>query len=99
MFAYTWEYRVRPGHIDDFKVAYGGGGDWAMLFKMGQGYFRTDLLEDMEHPGRFMTTDFWDSREDWEAMKRLNTREFDRIDKECERLTEDEKFMGFFELC
>ena len=99
MFAYSWEYSVHADRITDFKAAYGPEGDWVKLFNQAIGYLRTELLEDLDKPGRFVSTDFWDSRQDWENMKLLNTAEYARIDQACERLTEHELFLGFFAGC
>ena len=99
MFAYSWEYSVHADRITDFKTAYGPEGDWVKLFNQADGYLRTELLEDLDKPGRFVSTDFWDSRQDWEKMKLLNSAEYTRIDQACERLTDDEQFLGFFEVC
>ena len=99
MFAYTWEYRVYTDRVNDFKEVYGPQGDWVKLFVKAKGYLRTDLFEDIDVSGRFISTDYWESRQAWENMKLGSSGEYERIDQACESLTETEYFLGFFEVC
>lgn len=46
MFVVVWEFRVRPGQEAEFEARYGPDGDWARLFRLGEGYGGTVLLRD-----------------------------------------------------
>ena len=98
-FAYIWEYTVTEDHILEFRRIYGPGGDWVRLFSKGRGFIRTDLYRDQNDPGRFVTTDFWTSREARDRFRQDFAREFEELDQQGEALTSAEKFMGDFEIC
>jgi len=95
-FVYIWEYRVSPENVEAFRAAYGPDGPWVRLFAGQPGYLRTELLEDRDDPGRFVTIDYWASREDFEDFRRARRTELASIDAECERLTESERRLGEF---
>ena len=97
-YVYIWEYRVLPEHVEAFRLAYGPDGPWVRLFTGRSGYLRTELLEDRDDPGRFLTIDYWTSREEFEAFHRAHRTEFARIDAEGKRLTESERRLGEFRL-
>ena len=99
MFTCTWEYHVYPDRIDEFRAFYGSEGGWVKLFRRAKGYLRTELFEDLEISGRFVTTDFWESRQHWEKMKHDYAEQYDCLDRACESLTEDETLIGLFEVC
>ena len=98
-FAYIWEYTVTKDHISEFRRIYGPGGDWVQLFSNGRGFIRTDLYRDQNNPGRFVTTDFWTSREARDRFRQDFAREFKELDQQGEALTSAEMFMGDFEIC
>ena len=97
-YTYIWEYRVRPERVDAFLEAYGPNGSWARLFRESSGYVRTELYRDRANPLRFVTVDYWDSRESWEEFRAEHAEVFERLDAACEAYTTDEREIGTFEL-
>jgi heme-degrading monooxygenase HmoA len=95
-YVYIWEYRVSPENIEAFRAAYGPDGPWVRLFTGQPGHLRTELLQDRDDPGRFVTIDHWASRDDFETFDRARRAEFASLDGECERLTESERRLGEF---
>ena len=97
-FAYIWEYRVKEERIEEFRRIYGPHGGWAELFSRSSGFVRTDLYRDVNNPRRFVTTDFWVSREARDRFRREFASEFNELDRRCESLTKEERFLGDFEI-
>ena len=91
-----WRYRVRTDHITEFEKAYGPDGPWVELFQRHPGYVRTELLRDIEQPGWYLTIDSWRSKEECDAFRHQFRSEFEALDAECERLTEEEISLGEF---
>jgi len=96
-FVIAWEFRVRPGKRRAFEKAYGVDGDWAKFFRSGKGYICTELIRDLETPLRYLTLDFWASREAFDRFKKENRAEYHAIDQKCGSLTEKERRIGQFE--
>jgi heme-degrading monooxygenase HmoA len=94
--AYIWEYRVAAAEVAAFARTYGPEGPWVALFRGQPGYRRTVLLEDESDPRRFVTIDFWASREDFERFHACHREAFGALDAQCERLTESERRLGGF---
>lgn len=80
-----------------FEAAYGPQGDWAQLFAKGEGYEETQLLRDTSNPLRYVTLDFWISREAQESFWQEHAQEYRVLDGHCERLTVKESNLGEFE--
>lgn len=51
----------------------------------------------MKDPARYLTLDFWESREAYDAFRAQHAAEYAAIDRECEALTAEEKALGNFE--
>jgi len=66
MIALVFSYDVR--NAAEFEAAYGAGGEWAEFFRQGRGYIGTELLRDVETPGRYLVVDRWDSAEAYNAF-------------------------------
>jgi len=96
-FVCAWEYVVRPACVDEFERIYGAGGEWVRLFRQARGYQCTELHRDRSQPMRFVTLDFWDSREACERFRRSHADEYAQLDAHCESLTEREREIGRFE--
>jgi heme-degrading monooxygenase HmoA len=92
----VWQFRPRPGAEQRFEDAYGPRGPWARLFTAGEGFVRTELNRDLKDPGRYLTLDFWSSKEAYEAFRAKHAAEYAAIDRECEELTADESLLGEF---
>lgn len=95
-YVYIWEYRVSAEHVEAFRAAYGPDGPWVRLFTGQPGYRRTELLQDRDDPGRFVTIAYWAGREDFETFQRAHRAEFAILDAKCESLTESERRLGEF---
>ena len=66
MLALLFSYEARDA--DRFERAYGPEGEWAEFFARGRGYVGTELLRDVENPGRYLVIDRWESREAYQAF-------------------------------
>ena len=93
----AWEFVVRPSCVAEFERIYGSDGDWARLFRRAPGYRCTELHRDRTQPTRFLTLDFWDSREACDRFRRSHAEEYAALDALCEALTEREREIGRFE--
>jgi len=96
-FSAVWEFCVRTDRRRAFEKIYGPEGNWARLFSRGDGYIRTELIRDPKTTGRYVTVDFWKSRQAFERFKKQNLAAYQALDKKCNSLTESEKLMGEFE--
>ena len=92
MIAVRWRFKVRPGREEEFLRAYGPDGEWARLFSVAEGYIGTEL--DEEAPGVYVTTDRWTTSAARDRFLRAHVREYEELDKRCERLTEKEEALG-----
>ena len=66
MIAIVFSYEVRA--VAEFEQAYGAEGEWAQFFKQGPGYIGTELLRDVENPGRYFVVDRWESADAYNAF-------------------------------
>lgn len=96
-FQVVWEFRVRPGREEEFERRYGRDGDWAALFRRGEGYVGTTLLRDLATPGRYVVTDTWRDPAAYRAFKEGYAEAYAALDLECTALTEAERCLGEFE--
>lgn len=98
MFCYVWSYVVRPESLSAFHTAYGPDGDWVRLFRRDPEYIRTNFLGNLDDPTRFMTIDFWTSREACLSFRKRFASEFEALDKSFDQLTVEEVHLGDFEV-
>ena len=80
-----------------FEQAYGADGEWAQFFRQGQGYVGTELLRDLEQPGRFLVVDRWESSEAYNAFAHEHRDEYMRRVDETAYLYDQELRFGTFE--
>lgn len=97
-FAYVWVYSVRPEQLDDFLKLYSCEGEWVELFQRAEGFVRTELARDATDPDRYMTIDYWSSREARDQFRIDFAGEFAALDAAGEQFTVDERFIGDFEI-
>lgn len=97
-FAYLWEYVVSESYLDKFQQVYGSQGDWVRLFSQADGYVKTELHRDANRPNRFLTIDYWASREARDRFRVQFAASFEALDKACETFTVEERFIGDFQL-
>ena len=94
MFIIIWEYIVPESHKSEFERFYGPEGDWAQLFKLGNGYLGTDLLRDLEDSNHYITIDRWISSSAFDSFHEQFRLDYEAIDAGCEHLTEHETQLG-----
>jgi heme-degrading monooxygenase HmoA len=80
-----------------FEQAYGADGEWARFFRQGDGYVGTELLCDLEQPGRFLVVDRWESSEAYNAFAHEHRDEYMRRVDETAYLYDQELRFGTFE--
>lgn len=89
-FVILWHYRVRPEHVAEFERAYGPDGDWAELFRRGEGYRGTELVRGSIQ-GEYATIDRWVSAEAHAGFLERWNHEYASLDRRFELLTDDEQ--------
>jgi heme-degrading monooxygenase HmoA len=92
----VWEFRIKQEAEAGFIEHYGPDGTWARFFRSGEGYVRTELVRDVADQERFLTLDYWQSQSDFKRFREQNRAEYERLDKEFEKLTETEARLGSF---
>jgi heme-degrading monooxygenase HmoA len=81
----------------EFERAYGPDGEWAAFFRTGAGYVGTELLRDLENPGRYLVVDRWDSSDAYEAFVQTNRDEYMRRVDDSTFYYSSELHLGTFE--
>ena len=92
-----WEFRVLPGMEVRFENVYGPQGDWARFFARDNAFVRTELNHDLKDSRRYLTLDFWVSREAYEDFRRQHAAEYGALDLSFQEMTEKELELGSFE--
>ena len=98
-YAYVWEFHVPLDLQSEFERHYGPGGTWAQLFRSSAGYIETLLLSDRSTAGRYVTVDRWRDEEAFQVFRSSFSRQYEQLDRECERLTVSEQLLGVFTEC
>jgi heme-degrading monooxygenase HmoA len=98
MHVIVWRFRANPERRADFVAAYGPDGDWARLFRRGEGYIGTELLADRADPNTFLCIDRWRSEADFAAFKQLHGDAYRALDQRCEALTVEEIPLGSYKV-
>jgi heme-degrading monooxygenase HmoA len=93
--ALVFSYEVRDPA--QFEAAYGPEGEWASFFAGAPGYIGTELLRDVEMPGRYLVVDRWDSAEAYNAFAGEHREEYMRRVDESAFLYDQELRFGTFE--
>jgi heme-degrading monooxygenase HmoA len=93
--ALVFSYEVRD--IEAFEGVYGADGDWARFFRTGRGFIGTELLRDIELPGRYLVIDRWESAEDYNAFAAENRDAYMQRVDDSRFLYEQELRFGTFE--
>ena len=95
MIALVFSYEVREP--EQFERAYGPEGDWATFFRSGRGYIGTELLRDVETPGRYLVVDRWETAEAYNAFAAEHREEWMRRVDDTRFHYEQELRFGTFE--
>jgi heme-degrading monooxygenase HmoA len=93
--AHVFSYEVRDQEA--FEHAYGPDGDWARFFRQGRGYIGTELLRDVETPGRYLVVDRWESADTYNAFAAEHREEYVRRVDDTRFLYDQELRFGTFE--
>jgi heme-degrading monooxygenase HmoA len=93
--ALVFSYEVRDPA--GFEAVYGPQGDWAQFFREGRGYIGTELLRDVEAPGRYLVIDRWESGEAYNAFVAEHRDEYMRRVDETRFHYDSELRFGTFE--
>ena len=94
MIALVFSYDVTDREA--FEQTYGPEGDWAQFFRSGEGYIGTELLHDIEIPGRYLVIDRWDSTEAYNAFVEANREEYmKRVDETTFHYLHELRFGSF----
>lgn len=96
MYAIIWEFVVRGGREIEFETAYGPDGEWAALFRRGDGYLGTELLRATNDRRVYRIIDRWTSEIAYHAFMKKWAAEYAAIDRACEGLTERERCVGTY---
>ena len=95
MLVLVFSYEVRDP--EGFERAYGPEGEWAEFFRDGAGYVGTELLRDLENPGRYLLIDRWASPDAYRRFVDEHRGEYMRRVDETVFHYEQELRLGTFE--
>ena len=98
MIEIIWEFSVLAEWETKFERYYGSDGTWAELFARASGFHGTALLRDQRTRGRYLTVDRWQDLKSFETFKDQFIDEYQRIDRQMEKLTLSETLVGIFDL-
>lgn len=76
MIAVVFLYEARDP--ESFEEAYGPNGEWAQFFNGARGYIGSELLRDVEQPGRYLVIDRWESADTYNDFIETNREEYMR---------------------
>jgi heme-degrading monooxygenase HmoA len=93
--ALVFSYEVRDAEA--FERAYGTDGEWAEFFRTAAGFVGTELLRDVEQPGRYLVIDRWESPGAYNAFADENREEYMRRVDDTRFYYEQELRFGTFE--
>jgi heme-degrading monooxygenase HmoA len=93
--ALVFRYEVRDPA--QFETVYGPDGEWGRFFAGARGYVGTELLRDVEAPGRYLVIDRWETADAYNAFVAERGEEYMRRVDETRFLYEQELRFGTFE--
>src|SRR5690242_8954800 len=92
-----WEFQINSHQTAEFEKAYGSQGTWATLFAKSKNYHGTTLIKDNINIGRYLTIDYWDKLADFDLFIKKFSKDYQKLDDLCEKITSSEKKIGIFE--
>lgn len=95
MIALVFRYEAREPEA--FEAAYGPDGDWARFFREGGGYIGTELLSNLDEPGRYLVIDRWESVDAYNTFLAEHQAEYVRLSDESRFAYIQELRFGAFE--
>jgi heme-degrading monooxygenase HmoA len=93
--ALVFSYEARDPQ--EFEGVYGPDGEWAQFFGSGRGYVGTELLRDVEAPGRYLVIDRWEAADAYNAFIAEHREEYMRRVDETAFHYAQELRLGTFE--
>jgi len=93
--ALVFSYEVHDS--GEFERVYGMDGEWAEFFGSARGYIGTEMLKDVEAPGRYLVIDRWESAAAYNDFVATNREEYMRRVDETRFLYDSELRFGTFE--
>jgi heme-degrading monooxygenase HmoA len=93
--ALVFSYEVRD--TAQFEAVYGPEGEWAAFFKNARGYVGTELLRDVETPGRYLVIDRWESADAYNAFVAERREEYMQRVDDTRFMYDQELRFGTFE--
>ena len=91
MHVILWRFRARPGSEAAFEATYGDDGDWSSLFRIGEGYLGTVLLQATD--GMYLTIDRWTSKAAYTTFGAAHAAEYAGIDNRYAGLAAEEALL------
>src|SRR5215211_764825 len=98
VYVVLWRFRPLKDRESEFERAYSPSGEWSRLFRRGEGYIGTELLQGSDDPREHLVLDRWASRAAYEAFRARFGSDYRRLDSRLEGLTEEEAPIGTFEI-
>ena len=95
MIALVFSYDVRDGA--QFESVYGPDGEWAAFFADARGFIGTELLRDVEAPGRYLVVDRWETADAYNAFASEHREEYMRRVDDSAYMYDQELRFGTFE--
>ncbi len=96
MLRIIWQFRAKPNRSDDFRRVYSWKGQWAKLFGRSPEYQGTILLQDISDSLLFIVIDRWASKDSFTRFREKFGVEYERLDEQCNDLTDEETLIGLF---
>ncbi|MGH3009816.1 MAG: antibiotic biosynthesis monooxygenase family protein [Gaiellaceae bacterium] len=95
MIALVFSYEAHDA--GEFERVYAQDGDWAEFFRGARGYVGSELLRDVEVPGRYLVIDRWESADAYNTFVAANQEEYMRRVDETRFVYDSELRFGTFE--
>ena len=83
-FSARFAYEVAPERRAEFEAVYGPDGEWAQLFRTGDGYLGTTL--ERSGDGSYFVVDRWRSQADYERFLAGNAARYEAMSQANARL-------------
>jgi heme-degrading monooxygenase HmoA len=95
MFVIAYSYEARDA--EDFESVYGPSGEWVEFFRRGDGFVGTELLRELDTPGRYLVIDRWEDREAFERFAGEHQTEYFRRAEDAAVYYVQELQLGVYE--
>jgi heme-degrading monooxygenase HmoA len=93
-----WEYRVKPGHAEEFEALYRPDGVWTELLRQSPAFLSTTLWHDRRDPTRYVVADRWTSEVPYDEFVVQFDKEIAAMSERGRRNWDRETMLGRFDL-